>query len=94
MTGHDQSQLVFEGVSKTHVIHAVNMRSCLGSDKFEQLQVMRFLWCSKIVNYASINSAAVLKEVDFSEFKDLFSHDVVEAGLNSSWINKKGPFAL
>ena len=68
--------------------------SCLGLDKFEQLQVMKFLWCLKIINYASINSVAVLEEVDFSEFEDLFSHDVVEAGLDSSWINKKGPFAF
>ena len=69
-------------------------RSHLGSDKFEQLQVMKFSWHSKIVDYMSINLASVNKEVDLAEFKELFGHDCVEAELNSSWINKKGPFAL
>ena len=68
--------------------------SRLGSDKFKQLQVMKFSWPSKIVDYVSINSASVNKEVDLAEFEELFGHDCVKAKLDSSWINKKGPFAL
>ena len=53
---------------------ATDRRSRLGSDKFEQLQVLRHAWRDRIVDQANQNSASV-DEVNMEEFRELFQQD-------------------
>ena len=56
----------------------------LGTEKFEQCQVMKFSWRSKIADYASINSATVHEVHNLScKYEDFLSHDRVEAQLDT-----------
>jgi hypothetical protein len=45
----------------------------LGSKQFEELQIMKFAWCSKIMDTASSNSDQV-KEVD--EYREMLEYDI------------------
>ena len=46
----------------------------LGSDKFEQLQILKHTWCPNIYDLAAINSMDV-KEVHIQEFRELLCQD-------------------
>ncbi|KIM65448.1 hypothetical protein SCLCIDRAFT_112526, partial [Scleroderma citrinum Foug A] len=54
---------------------ATNRRSCLGSDKFKQLQMLKHMWCGGIHDFAALNSSA-MEEVELEEFKELLVHDL------------------
>ena len=64
-------------------------RSRLSSDKFEQLQIMKFSWCLNIMSYASYNSGQV-EECNLEEYQDLlkaeFVTDQLEAGLEALFL--------
>lgn len=51
---------------------ATDRRSRLGSDIFEQLQVLRHAWQNRIVDQANLNSANV-DEINMEEFESFFS---------------------
>jgi len=54
---------------------ATNCRNRLGSDKFEQLQILKHTWRPNICDLAAINSGEI-KEVHIQEFKELLCWDV------------------
>ncbi|KIL56661.1 hypothetical protein M378DRAFT_188536 [Amanita muscaria Koide BX008] len=64
-------------------------RSKLCSDKFEQLQIMKFAWRSNISDYAAINSAKI-EECDLDEYCDLHQRDVVEVEMDAGWMRAGG----
>ena len=67
----------------------------LGTEKFEQLQVMKFSWHSKIADYASINSATVHEVHNLlCKYEDFLSHDRMEAQLDTCWTTKTNLFKL
>jgi hypothetical protein len=49
-------------------------RSRLGSNRLEQLLVMKSAWMDTIVDWAAINSAAV-EEIEMNDFTDLLQAD-------------------
>ena len=49
-------------------------RSCLGSNRLEQLLVMKSAWMDTIVDWVAINSAAV-EEIEMNDFTDLLQAD-------------------
>jgi hypothetical protein len=49
-------------------------RSRLGSDRFEQLQILKHAWRDQIVDSASINSSEI-EDVYLDEFRELFTRD-------------------
>ena len=53
---------------------ATDQHSCLGSEKFEQLQVLRHTWHCRIMDQANLNSGNV--EIDMEEFQELLQQDV------------------
>ena len=52
---------------------ATDQCSHLGSEKFEQLQVLRHTWHCRIVDQANLNSGNV--EIDMEEFQELLQQD-------------------
>ena len=64
---------------------ATDRRSRLGSDHFEELQMMSSAWKGKIVDWAALNSGEV-EEVQMREFETLLLDDQ-EA---SAWNEKMG----
>ncbi|KIK94159.1 hypothetical protein PAXRUDRAFT_143470 [Paxillus rubicundulus Ve08.2h10] len=57
--------------------------SCLGSDKFEHLQVMKHTWLNSITDHAAINSAKVDK-VYLQDFRELLMMDCELAACNEA----------
>ena len=57
---------------------ATDRRSSLGSEHFEELQVMGSAWKSKIVNWSAVNSEEDEK-VDMSEFESLLLNNMSAA---------------
>ena len=53
---------------------ATDRRSRLGSDKFEQLQVLKHAWRDSIVNMAATNSS-IIEQVTLQEFVELMLVD-------------------
>ena len=53
---------------------ATDWHSHLGSDIFEQLQVLRHAWQNRIVDQANLNSANV-DEINMEEFQELLQQD-------------------
>ncbi|KIJ59097.1 hypothetical protein HYDPIDRAFT_101305 [Hydnomerulius pinastri MD-312] len=53
---------------------ATDRRSCLGMERFEQLQVLKHAWQDKIVDVAQQNSSSV-GEVYLDEFQELLKWD-------------------
>ena len=49
-------------------------RACLGAERFEELQIMKFAWRDNIPNLAQLNSENV-EQVDFEEYEDLLAED-------------------
>jgi hypothetical protein len=56
---------------------ADDQRSRLGAKKFEELQIMKFVWRNNIPNLAAWNSAEV-EEVDSDEYQELLAADEAE----------------
>ena len=54
---------------------ATDCHNHLGSDKFEQLQILKHMWRPNICDLATINSGEI-KEVHIQEFKELLCWDV------------------
>ena len=54
---------------------ATACRSQLGSERFEELQMMKFAWQDSIADMAAWNSAQV-EEVDLEEYVDMLRADV------------------
>ncbi|KAM6489237.1 hypothetical protein JOM56_015407 [Amanita muscaria] len=54
---------------------AVERRSRLGSDHFEQLLMMKSAWQDTMVDWAAVNSDTV-EEVELNEYSDLLQADV------------------
>jgi len=54
---------------------ATDRRSRLGSDRFEEIQIMKSAWSGDVVDWAELNSAQV-EEVKYREFEGLLSDDV------------------
>jgi hypothetical protein len=53
---------------------ADDRRSRLGSQKFEELQIMKFAWRNNVADLAAWNSDAV-QEINIGEYKALLSDD-------------------
>jgi hypothetical protein len=53
---------------------ATDRRSRLGSDRFEQLVVMKSAWRGTLVDWASVNSGNI-EEVDLNDYTDLLQVD-------------------
>ncbi|KIK94315.1 hypothetical protein PAXRUDRAFT_143116 [Paxillus rubicundulus Ve08.2h10] len=53
---------------------ASDCRSCLGAEKFEEIQVLKHAWYPTIVDHARVNSTQV-EVVQMEEFKELFAAD-------------------
>ena len=53
---------------------ATDRRSCLGPDKFEQLQILKHTWQSRIVDAVSLNSSDT-EEIYLNEFRELLQRD-------------------
>jgi hypothetical protein len=53
---------------------ATERRSRLGSDRFEQLLVMKSAWQGTLVDWAAVNSDSI-EEVDLNEYNDLLEAD-------------------
>lgn len=58
---------------------ATDRRSCLGSDRFEELQVMKSAWKDSIFDFATWNSEEV---EDISEFEELLIEDIAAVELD------------
>src|SRR5713226_2191886 len=56
---------------------ADDQRASLGAKRFEELQLMKFAWRSKITDIASSNSDQV-EVVDLGEYRDMLEYDVRE----------------
>ncbi len=56
---------------------ADDRRASLGTKQFEELQLMKFAWRSKITDIASSNSDQV-EVVDLGEYRDMLEYDVRE----------------
>jgi hypothetical protein len=54
---------------------ATARRSHLGSERFEELQMMKFAWRDSILDMAAWNSAQ-MEEVDVEEYVDMLHADV------------------
>ena len=54
---------------------ATDRRSCLGSGRFEELQIMKHTWNSSLVDRAQVNSCEV-ENVLLQDFKELYERDV------------------
>ena len=54
---------------------ATDHRSCLGADKFKQLQILKHTWQDNIVDIARLNSSTTEEEY-LDEFRELFKKDV------------------
>lgn len=53
---------------------ATDRRSRLGTDRFEQLQILKHAWRDQIVDAASFNSSEI-EDVYLDDFKELFAKD-------------------
>ena len=53
---------------------ATDHRSHLGSDRFEQLQILKHAWQDQIVDAASFNSSEI-ENIYLDEFRELFARD-------------------
>ena len=60
-------------------------RSCLGSDHFEELQIMRSAWKEDVVDWATLNTGDV-EEVQIHDFKTLLLNNMAA----SAWNDKMG----
>lgn len=60
---------------------ADDQRSRLGSEHFEQAQVMKWVWKEGAVDFAR-NNQDFVEDVDLSEFKDFFQRDEAEVELD------------
>ena len=56
--------------------------SCLGAERFEELQIMKFAWKDTIQDFAAWNAVQVEEEVDMGEFEELLADDVAAAAWN------------
>lgn len=59
---------------------ATDHHSHLGSDIFEQLQVLRYAWCNEVVDEVGLNSRCV-KEIHIGDFQELLEQDKALVGL-------------
>ncbi|KIL00097.1 hypothetical protein PAXRUDRAFT_130668 [Paxillus rubicundulus Ve08.2h10] len=62
---------------------ATDCHLCLGSDKFEHLQVMKHAWQNSITDHAAINSVEV-DEVYLQDFRELLIMDCELAACNAA----------
>ena len=53
---------------------STDRRSCLGPDKFKQLQILKHTWQSCIVDAVSLNSSDT-EEIYLNEFRELLQRD-------------------
>ena len=53
---------------------ATDRRSRLGTERFEQLQILKHAWQGQIVDAASFNSSEI-EDVYLDDFKELFAED-------------------
>jgi hAT family C-terminal dimerisation region len=60
---------------------ATDCRTRLGSDRFEQLQILKFGWRKSIVDFALLN-ANVVEEVNAEDFRELLQLDIEIAQWN------------
>ena len=60
---------------------ATDQRSCLGSDRFEQLQILKHRWRNTIVDCATFNSSQ-LDEHYLQNFEELYLVDEEFAALD------------
>jgi hAT family C-terminal dimerisation region len=61
---------LFSGGGET----ATDYHARLGADRFEQLQVMKHVWCASIVDFAAMNSD-VFEDVFLEDFRELYRID-------------------
>ena len=61
---------------------AVDWHAHLGTEKFEQLQVLKFAWRSDIPDLAVANQE-VEDEVDLTQYDALYYEDITEAKLDA-----------
>ena len=54
---------------------AMECQSHLGSDCFEELLIMKSMWCGMISNWAAINSEGI-EQVDLVEYEELLDADI------------------
>ena len=57
---------------------ATDRRSSLGAERFEELQMMKYLWRDNIPDLAALNVEQV-EDVDMRDFEELLAHDVSTA---------------
>ena len=67
---------------------ATDCQSRLGSDRFEQLQILKHAWQDQIVDIASFNSSEI-EDVYLDEYKELFTRNqkLVEGSDNEEMVN-------
>lgn len=58
---------------------ATDRRSRLGSNVFEQLQVLRYAWRNEVVDEADLNSRRV-EEIHIGDFQELLEQDEALVG--------------
>jgi hypothetical protein len=67
---------------------ATDRRSRLGTDRFEQLQILKHAWKGQIVDTASFNSSEI-EDIYLDEFRELFVRDqeLVESSDDEEMVN-------
>ena len=67
---------------------ATDRRSRLGSDRFEQLQILKHAWQDQIVDITSFNLSKI-EDVYLDEYKELFTRDqeLVHGSANEEILN-------
>ncbi|KIL55505.1 hypothetical protein M378DRAFT_182221 [Amanita muscaria Koide BX008] len=63
---------------------ADDRRARLGTDKFEQTQIMKFAWREGVTDYAAINSSRI-EECDLDEYVNMLGHDMLELQLDAGF---------
>lgn len=53
---------------------ATDRRSRLGAERFEQMQILKFLWRGSVVDYAAGNST-VIEDIMLKDFEELLQLD-------------------